>query len=108
MTRQDELNEAWCKYMGKCSTETLHALAFALSWCDQHPHWISVEDELPKFYDNVLYCDEDGDYYTETDNIGQDVKITHWMRIPDCPPLQDFENKLRTALNGENEKGGEQ
>ena len=108
MTRQEELNEAWCKYMGKCSTEILHALAFALRWCDQHPNWISVEDELPKFYDNVLYCDEDGDYYTETDNIGQDVKITHWMRIPDCPPLQDFENKLRTALNGENEKGGEQ
>lgn len=108
MTRQDELNEAWCKYRGKCSTEIMQALAFALSWCDTHPAWISVEDELPKFYDNVLYCDEDGDYYTETDNIGQDVKITHWMRIPDCPPLQDFGNKLRAVLDGENEKGGEQ
>ena len=74
----------------------------------QHTRWISVEDELPKFFDNVLYCDEDGDYYTETDNIGQDVKITHWMRIPDCPPLQDFGNKLRAVLDGENEKGGEQ
>lgn len=74
----------------------------------QHPRWISVEDELPNFFDNVLYCDEDGDYYTETDNIGQDVKITHWMRIPDCPPLQDFGNKLRAVLDGENEKGCEQ
>lgn len=108
MTRQDELNEAWCKYMGKCSTEIMQALAFALRWCDHHPRWISVEDELPKFYDNVLYCDEDGDYYTETDNIGQDVKITHWMRIPDCPPLQNFCNNSRAVLNGENEEGGEQ
>ena len=32
MTRQDELNEAWCKYMGKCSTEIIQALAFALRW----------------------------------------------------------------------------
>lgn len=72
-----------------------------------HPRWISVEDELPNFLDNVLYCDEDGDYYTETDNIGQDVKITHWMRIPDCPPLQNFCNNLRAVLNGENEEGGE-
>ena len=37
MTRQDELNEAWCKYMNKCSTETMQALAFALRWCDEHP-----------------------------------------------------------------------
>lgn len=74
----------------------------------QHPRWISVDDKLPNFLDNVLYCDEDGDYYTETDNIEQDVKITHWMRIPDCPPLQNFCNNLRAVLNGENEKGGEQ
>ena len=46
MKRQDELN-AWCKYMGKCSTEILQALAFALRWCDAHPNWISVDDELP-------------------------------------------------------------
>jgi|GEM_PF-3874442 len=74
----------------------------------RHPRWISVEDELPSIIDIVLYCDEDGNYYTEIDNIGQDVKITHWMRIPDCPPLQDFCNKLRAFLGGENEKGGEQ
>lgn len=71
----------------------------------QHPHWISVEDELPNFLDNVLYCDEDGDYYTETDNIGEDVKITHWMHIPDCPPLQDFGNRLKALLDGKSKKG---
>ena len=84
------------------------AFEAGVEWADGHPHWISVEDELPNFFDNVLFCDEDGDYYTETDNIGEDVKITHWMRIPDCPPLQDFNNKLKAILDGENEKGGEQ
>lgn len=77
-------------------------------YVDNSPHWISVEDELPNFFDNVLYCDEDGDYYTETDNIGEDVKITHWMHIPDCPPLQDFDNRLKALLDGKSKKGGEQ
>lgn len=37
MTRQEELNEAWCKYRGKCSAEIIQALAFALKWADRHP-----------------------------------------------------------------------
>ena len=69
MKRQEELNEAWCSYRGKCSTEIIQALSFALRWCDEHPHWISVEDELPKcdqpFYDyfgdidDELVCSEE-------------------------------------------------
>ena len=35
--RQDQLNEAWCKYMNKCSVEIMQALAFALRWADAHP-----------------------------------------------------------------------
>ena len=101
---QDELKD------NHASVEDIVAAAFlnGIDYAEHHPHWISVEDELPNFFDNVLYCDEDGDYYTETDIIGQDVKITHWMRIPDCPPLQDFCNKLRACLDGENKEGGEQ
>lgn len=107
MTRQEkkeELIRLFC--MGAITIGELIDECFEFG--QQQPNWISVEDELPNFFDNVLYCDEDGDYYTETDNIGQDVKITHWMRIPDCPPLQDFGNKLRAVLDGENEEGGEQ
>ncbi len=84
MKRQDELNEAWCKYMGKCSTEILHALAFALRWCDEHPHWISVEDELPKEDGTYLF------YNAETQGVyvsyfwadlTLNENISHWMRI---------------------------
>jgi hypothetical protein len=58
MTRQEELNEAWCKYRGKCSTEIIQALAFALKWADAHHHWTSVEDELPKENGRYLFYHE--------------------------------------------------
>lgn len=58
MTRQEELNEAWCEYRGMCSTEIVQALAFALKWADAHPHWTSVEDELPRC--NIPYTNWDG------------------------------------------------
>lgn len=108
MKRQDKLNEAWCKYMGKCSTEILQALAFALRWCDSHPHWISVEAELPKinhndseweFSDDVIVYLKDGDIavgrYERDNSIGEhywvlygvdkDLIVTHWMPLPQPP-----------------------
>lgn len=103
MKRQEELNEAWCKYMGKCSTEILHALAFALRWCDEHPNWISVEDELPpkdsEYDDNsiVVLTTDGNDVYKGLYRSGEYLSgwfthdlwaldnITHWMPIP--PPL---------------------
>ena len=95
MTRQEELNKAWCKYMNKCSTEIMQALAFALRWCEEHPQWISVEDELPPRFPlnpnesmNVLtyglhtmvnwYDYERGEWV-------RDSEITHWMRLPQPP-----------------------
>lgn len=113
MTRQEELDEAWCKYMGKCSTEILHALAFALRWCDQHPRWISVEDELPEkgdivivmqdAYGNIHFtacefisamqlCDVT-DFHVRSDAyLGITKKaeitlgaVTHWMALPSPP-----------------------
>lgn len=102
MTRQEELNEAWCKYMGKCSTEILHALAFALRWCDEHPNWISVEDELPP--NNGGFSDEVWTYNLATNQrvvaqfnyisncwFGCDDTVTHWMRIE--PPKKETNKK---------------
>ena len=126
MKRQDELNEAWCKYRGKCSTENLHALAFALRWCDKHPRWISVEDyatdELPPLLNkkdpygesvHVLFVVElDGiqfiskgcfDYDSgvwhalETDCSYCKENVTHWMALP-LPPAK-LSNVERTGKN---------
>ena len=99
MTRQDELNEAWCKYMGKCSTEIMQALAFALRWCDQHPRWISVEDELPEenkwvlTYNgssiNLLMLAGNGNWYDH--GVAQHRNVTHWKRIEPPAKLSSLE-----------------
>ena len=88
MTRQDELNEAWCKYRGKCSTEIMQALAFALRWCDEHPQWISVEDELPKERDWYLIYDASMSHDVcmwYGDCWGNCYNVTHWMPLPQPP-----------------------
>lgn len=108
MTRQEKLNEAWCNYRGKCSTEVLHALAFALRWCDQHPAWISVDDELPP-KDYILpdmsidvlvtngnyICKSCYDYsiggWLDDDFMRLD-NITHWMPMPQ-PPKKETNKK---------------
>lgn len=80
-----------------------HYLGFihGAEWADSHPHWISVEDELPpkkSEYDdlsnNVLATDgkeiyesvynhDFEDWFTH-DMWGLD-KITHWMPLPQPP-----------------------
>lgn len=98
MTREEQLNEAWCKYRCKCNTEIMQALAFALRWCDEHPRWISVDDELPKdsggFY---LSVDKNGEIwyrqYTKLYGWRSMVgnmfisgwEVTHWMPTPQPP-----------------------
>ena len=66
-------------------------------WADEHPHWISVEDELPKIGKDVLVLREDGEMlvahqYNEeiarwwsVDGFPLKNNITHWMPLP-APP----------------------
>lgn len=102
MKQQEELNEAWCNYMGKCSIEIMQALAFALRWADQHPHWISVDDELPIDYEPVLavvggnhfafvgICINKKTWYCEIQNKATEIiGITHWMHLPQAPKKGD-------------------
>lgn len=102
---------------------------------DTHPHWISVEDELPKTETEVLmvssgcadtlcgyrckvgknrwYCYNDDEYWHN---------ITHWMPMPQPPILSKSENigkkggeqiigtadHIKIALDVIDKKGGEQ
>jgi hypothetical protein len=64
------------------------------NWADQHPHWISVKDELPKEPVDVLVYDEDDgilvsrymkDYWSCADDYLSCDCITHWMPLPKIP-----------------------
>lgn len=84
--RQDQLNEAWCKYMGKCSTEIMQALAFSLRWCDQHP--------------------ANGKYYNDGYNNAVEIACA-WLEEHHVPPafgdmskVKDFVEQFRKAMKG--------
>lgn len=67
-------------------------------WADAHPHWLSVEDELPpkqpnrEQSKNVLVRTNSGRIKIEYYDYGNDVikewweyNITHWMPLPQPP-----------------------
>lgn len=77
-------------------------------WADGHPHWISVEDELPPTSDkddesdDYLIVDSDGDknvgYYNKMDELwfscdGYILDVTHWMPLPQAPLVTDLNKK---------------
>ena len=83
-------------------------------WADAHPHWISVEEELPKADTEVLmvssgsadtlcgyrcksvknrwYCYNDDNYWHN---------ITHWMPMPQRPVLSNSSNIGKDLKGGE-------
>lgn len=97
-------------------------------WADAHPHWISIDDELPPCNVFVLTCDEqenenllmlggNGRWYDKA--VGFHRNITHWMPMPPPPHHIIDANKkvdrvigtadhIKTALDVLNKKGGEE
>jgi len=94
-------------------------------WADEHPHWVSVEDDLPKinpngseweYSDDVLVAFKDGSIAVgryERDNstgehywwlygVDKDLIVTHWMPMSQAPVLSNSEN------TGKDLKGGDQ
>lgn len=86
--------------------EQQHALELAFQagaiWADSHPHWISVDDELPKengrylFYHTILGV-QSSYYYND---LTLDKAVTHWMPLTAPPTCSVKPNNC--------EKGGEQ
>ena len=102
MTREEFLNVALLQ-----ATEEgigIHLAKFAdicIKWGQQHPHWISIEDELPEIGKDVLVLREDGEMqvahqYNETiarwwsfDGYPLCNNITHWMPLPSIEHLKE-------------------
>ena len=96
-----------------------------VEWTDTHPHWISVEDELPpkkSEYDalsnNVLATDgkeiyesvynhDFGEWFTH--DLWAINNITHWMPKPALPEhIADVSKMIGSSELPNNQKGGEQ
>lgn len=133
MTREEEIKEQAEKkalepsrlmhpYANQYKVMSAYEIGFieGAVWADAHPHWISVEDELPKkdgrylFYDEVL-GPQVSVYYDGCTFVSS---ITHWMPLPQAPHHIIDANKkvdrvigtadhIKTALDVLNTKGGE-
>ena len=125
MTREEQIREAARRHD---YDDVVFGEIFAegARWADAHPHWISVEDELPpkeSEYDglsnNVLATDSKEIYESVynhdfeewfTHDLWAINNITHWMPMP-APPSESVTTcNHKTSSSSEfpnNLKGGE-
>ena len=106
MTREEQIAERYAHDELKDNHADIHKIVAAaflngIDYAEQHPQWISVEDELPKDGQTVLVVnkgllplafisqyEDDGDGLTiKIYGIGLyfETKATHWMP---CPPFE--------------------
>lgn len=106
MTREKQILSAYQKLKEKLGSQE-HTFMCAAIWADSHPHWISVEDELPpknSEYDalsnNVLATDGKEIYESVynhdfeewfTHDLWAINNITHWMPLPSIEHLKEKE-----------------
>lgn len=103
MTRKEQVKE----YLLTIGNGEMTGIPFdagfecGVEWADSHPHWISVEDELPPLYEFFFYFGKNGvvrmmncnnvhhgrsneEYLKDCIDCGF---ITHWMPLP-APPMK--------------------
>jgi hypothetical protein len=93
MTRE-ELQQAAMEYCGE-DTRLQSAFMFGADYAWEHPHWIPVEERLPKENQSVFICNARHDYGTALYQGGEwfitreyvAINVTHWMPI--VPPRKE-------------------
>ena len=132
MTRQQEIRQAAAEYAdGPDKVQNVIAqVGFeqGAQWADEHPHWISVEEELPNnpsIIDGwVLVCEETTQCvsiaryvsehgWIELDGYPLPDNVTHWMPLPPPPtaPTDQFRDAAKKVTDkdprGYDKEGGE-
>lgn len=103
MTREEEIKKAAFEYadkelIGIIDFKKETAFIEGAMWADAHPHWISVEDELPKLNSGMVIVATykgDIDFMIFSNSGWHNSKrwccvkgvITHWMPLP-LPPKE--------------------
>lgn len=95
MTRKEEIinaayNEAEVERQLKMHPQVFEqGFVAGAKWADEHPHWISVEDELPMEHEWILgyslkreYIDV---YSFDSNGLIEAHGITHWMHLSPPP-----------------------
>ena len=92
MTRKEEIIQAAIKESPRFAERRVGFITGAM-WADSHPHWISVEDELPE-EDGVYLFFDAGTQGVYVSFFWADLKlnegVTHWMPMP-APPKKGGE-----------------
>ena len=95
MTRKEFIN--WCEERFALTKNDIYEFGQLYDEVTK-PHWISVDDELPKEYEEVLaianvdgnivpfvgVC-ENGMFYFIEPTIRKERRVTHWMPLPQAP-----------------------
>lgn len=97
MTRQEELVQAARKEYPEWEEAQCHFIDGA-HYADSHPHWISVEDSLPKEHEwflgysplkSPLSSMKIDVYNFDSFGLLEAHGITHWMRLPSIKHLKE-------------------
>ena len=120
MTRQEEQKKIAMRYAhdelkdNHAPIEVIVAAAFlnGIDYAEHHPHWISVEDELPpknSEYDalsNNVFATDGKEIYESvynhdfeewfTHDLWAINNITHWMPLPSIEGIRGNQGKIPT------------
>ena len=104
MTREEEILKAYNEQKTKLGNQE-HTFMRGAKWADSHPHWISVNEDLPKinpngseweYSDDVIVVLKDDsvavgryerdnsidEHYWVLFGVDKDLIVTHWMPLP--------------------------
>lgn len=97
MTRLDEIKKKMLELEEETPNwkdTTVYVAGFmdGAMWADQHPHWISVEEQdiplgqwvITYAPNEDIYCNIDVELLA-MDETAEDFGITHWLPLPQAP-----------------------
>lgn len=115
MTRKQQIEQAAIAAYGTSDCRAAEHFVAGAVWSDEHPAWVSVEDELPKEWERVLChgyekwsklghglifvtCRVNKNNYSNYSHDGNGFvvnvpapfkRVTHWMPLPKPPKKGD-------------------